>query len=142
MKHLLALSFLGSALLLTACDSRSSSGTAGTTGTASPSSGTSVRQPDNSAVNVRDRDNSTVTPGDQAAGSNADRTITAEIRRSITSESGMSLNARNVKIITNGGVVTLRGPVNTQAEKDAIEAKAKAVAGVTSVDNQLEVKNP
>ena len=50
------------------------------------------------------------------------------------------MNAHNVKIITSGGVVTLRGPVNSPQEKAAIEAKAKQVAGVTRVDNLLEVE--
>ena len=48
----------------------------------------------------------------------------------------------NVKIITNAGIVTLRGPVKTEQEKSAIEAKAKQVAGVTRVDNQLEIAPP
>ena len=49
-------------------------------------------------------------------------------------------DAHNVKVITSGGVVTLRGPVKSQQEKAAIDAKAKQVAGVTRVDNFLEVK--
>jgi hyperosmotically inducible protein len=56
------------------------------------------------------------------------------------SDSAMSINAQNCKIITQKGAVTLRGPVASQAEKDAIAAKAKAVPGVTSVTNELEVK--
>ena len=44
-----------------------------------------------------------------------------------------------VKIITVGGVVTLRGPVTTPAEKESIGAKAQKTAGVIKVDNQLEV---
>jgi osmotically-inducible protein OsmY len=56
-------------------------------------------------------------------------------------DKAMSMNAQNCKIITDkSGVVTLRGVVDSQAEKDAIQAKAQAVAGVTRVDNQLEVK--
>ena len=51
----------------------------------------------------------------------------------------MSVNARNVKIITADGKVTLRGPVNTQEEKDAIDGIAKNVAGKDNVDNQIEV---
>jgi len=73
--------------------------------------------------------------------SKADIDITASIRRAIMEDKSMSMNAQNVKIITAAGVTTLRGPVNSQAEKDAIEAKAKAVAGVTRVDNQIEVTN-
>lgn len=95
--------------------------------------------PDNTGRNERDRDGGTVTPPNQSE-SAADVKITADVRSAITSDSAMSVNARNVKIITQNGVVTLRGPVETQAEKDAIDAKAKAVAGVSRVDNQLEVK--
>lgn len=105
-----------------------------------PSPVTPPPAPDNTARNERDRDGGTMTPGDQSE-SASDRKITADVRSAITSDTSMSLNARNVKIITINGVVTLRGPVETQAEKDAIEAKAEAVAGVSSVDNQLEVKS-
>jgi osmotically-inducible protein OsmY len=67
--------------------------------------------------------------------------VTAAIRRAIMDDKAMSMNAQNCKIITDkSGVVTLRGVVDSQAEKDAIQAKAQAVAGVTRVDNQLEVK--
>jgi len=45
-----------------------------------------------------------------------------------------------VKIITNQGVVTLRGPVSTEAEKKSIDAKARAAAGQNRVDNQLDVQ--
>jgi len=80
------------------------------------------------------------TPMDQSE-SPAQIAITAEIRKAIIAESGMSINAQNCKIITDkAGVVTLRGMVNSQAERDAVEAKAKAVSGVTRVDNQLEIK--
>ena len=43
------------------------------------------------------------------------------------------------EIITNDGQVTLRGPVKTEEEKKAIEGKAKQVAGVKNVENQLEI---
>ena len=98
------------------------------------------RQPDNSGVNSRDRSGGAPTPPAQAEGSDADRNITADIRRAITSDSGFSVNARNIKIVTLNGAVTLRGPVETQAERDALGEKAKSVPGVKSVDNQLEVK--
>ena len=48
--------------------------------------------------------------------------------------------AKNVKILTVSGKVTLRGPVKSDAERSAVESKAKAAPGVTEVDNQLEVK--
>lgn len=94
--------------------------------------------PDNSGRNVRDRDNQTKTPGDQSE-NEADRTITQNIRQAITADDSLSTNAKNVKIITNDGTVTLRGPVKSEKEKTDIEAKAKQVAGVKRVDNQLEV---
>jgi hyperosmotically inducible protein len=93
---------------------------------------------DNTGRNVRDRGGETKTPGDQSE-SEADRTITQNIRKALTADDSLSTNAKNVKIITNDGVVTLRGPVNSQEEKAEIEAKAKQVAGVKNVDNQLEV---
>ena len=73
-------------------------------------------------------------------GGGKDRDITAAIRRSVVADSSLSWNAKNVKIITVAGKVTLRGPVKSDAEKATIEAKTKAAAGVTEVDNQLEVK--
>lgn len=51
----------------------------------------------------------------------------------------LSVNGKNVKIITRDGVVTLRGPVKTDKEKAEIASIAKSVDGVKSVDNQLEV---
>ena len=95
-------------------------------------------EPDNSGRNVRDRDDQNKTTGDQSE-NEADRTITQNIRRAVTADDSLSTNAKNVKIITNNGTVTLRGPVKSEKEKAEIEAKAKQVAGVRSVDNQLEV---
>jgi hyperosmotically inducible protein len=95
-------------------------------------------EPDNSGRNVRDRDNQTKTSGDQSE-SEPDRTITQNIRAAITADDSLSTNGKNVKIITSDGTVTLRGPVKSDKEKAAIEAKAKQVAGVKNVDNQLEI---
>jgi hypothetical protein len=98
---------------------------------------------DNTRVNVRDRNQGTLTPGDQGS-SEADRALTQKIRQTVVSTTNdYTMTARNIKIITVNGKVTLRGPVNTQAEKMGIESLAKSVAGADSVDNQLEVKtNP
>jgi len=93
---------------------------------------------DNSGKNVRDRNDSRVTPGDQA-NSKTDMAITQQIRKAVVADKGLSTNAHNVKIITANGVVTLRGPVKSASEKASIEEKAKQAAGVTRVDNQLEV---
>ncbi|HUG67378.1 MAG TPA: BON domain-containing protein [Pirellulaceae bacterium] len=93
--------------------------------------------PDNSGVNVRDRDDLAKTPFDQNE-NKADIAITAGIRQRVV-DTEMSVNAQNVKIITQDGKVTLRGPVQTDAEKQQIEAIALAIAGEGNVDSQLEV---
>ena len=94
--------------------------------------------PDNTGRNVRDRDGDTLTPGDQSE-NQADRTLTQHIRRELMADKSLSTDAKNIKIITVNGVVTLRGPVNTSKEKATIEAKAQNIAGANKVDNQLEV---
>jgi hyperosmotically inducible protein len=94
---------------------------------------------DNTAVNARDSSGATATPPDQGE-SEADLAITAKIREAVVADKALSVNAQNVKIITNTGMVTLRGPVKSEEEKKAIEAKATQVAGVTKVDNQLEIE--
>ncbi|HEX4340914.1 MAG TPA: BON domain-containing protein [Polyangiaceae bacterium] len=96
-------------------------------------------EPDNSRVNKRDRPStSPPTPMDQGNGE-ADLKTTQQIRKAVMADSSLSFTAKNVKIITNGGKVTLRGPVKTDAERQAIEASARKVAG-ENVDDQLEVK--
>ena len=95
---------------------------------------------DNSGTNVRDRDDATKTSGDQAE-NEADRTISQNIRQAVVADDSVSTNGKNVKIITANGVVTLRGPVKSDQEKTNIGAKAQQVAGVKSVDNQVEIAN-
>jgi len=95
--------------------------------------------PDNTGRNVRDRGGDTLTPGDQSE-SQADRTLTQEIRQAVVADKSLSTTAKNIKIITNNGVVTLRGPVKDSHEKEKIEAKAQQIAGTHNIDNQLEVK--
>lgn len=97
-----------------------------------------AKEADNTGVNVRDRGGETKTPGDQSE-SEVDRKITQEIRQAITSDDKLSTNAQNVKIIAKDGTVTLRGPVKSEQEKVEIEKKAKQVAGVKKVENQLEI---
>lgn len=93
---------------------------------------------DNTAKNVRDKDGKSLTVFDQG-GSEADRNITATIRKSIVDNDGLSTNAQNVKIITLDGVVTLRGPVDSAAEKATVETVAKNASGVKRVDSQIEI---
>jgi osmotically-inducible protein OsmY len=95
---------------------------------------------DNSRINARDRDNATLTPGDQGT-TPADQQTTQKIRKALVSgPSDYSMTAKNVKIITTNGRVTLRGPVKSTAEKEGIVALAKSIAGEGNVDDQLEVK--
>ena len=98
-----------------------------------------VSNPDNTARNVRDRNDQTLTPFDQG-NSRADTDTTAQIRKGILAGQEMSVNAKNVKIITKKGMFTLRGPVNTVEEKRMIGEIANTIARVENVDNQLEVK--
>jgi osmotically-inducible protein OsmY len=94
---------------------------------------------DNTARNQRDASGATTTPVDQGQ-NEIDLEITANIRQAVLADNSLSVNARNVKIITNSGLVTLRGPVASDQEKMAIEEKAKRVAGVLRVDNQIEIE--
>ena len=94
--------------------------------------------PDNTAQNQRDRDHQTLTPIDQS-NKPADLETTRNIRRAIVKDDQLSTEAKNVKIITVDGNVTLRGPVKTDQEKAAIVAKAAQVAGDTNVHNELQV---
>jgi hyperosmotically inducible protein len=95
-------------------------------------------QLDNSTRNMRERDTSTMTPLDQG-NSQTDIDTTAQIRKEIMATDGMSMNAKNVKIITMNGHVTLRGPVNSEDEKNQIGDIADRIARSSNVDNQLEV---
>ena len=100
----------------------------------------STNEPDNTGKNVRDRNDATLTPGDQGT-SPADRDITQKVRKGVVSSTNdYSMVAKNIKIMTVNGKVTLRGPVKTDAEKAGIESIAKTIAGDGNVDNQLEVK--
>jgi len=68
--------------------------------------------------------------------------ITARIRRAVMDDDALSTTAKNATIVTDStGTVTLRGDVRSQAEKDAITAKAAAVVGEHRVINRLVV-NP
>ena len=93
---------------------------------------------DNTEVNVRDRTDAVKTPIDQNE-NQKDIDITANIRKRVV-DTKMSVNAQNVKIITQDGKVTLRGPVKSEDEKAQIDKMAHEVAGAANVDNQLEVQ--
>jgi osmotically-inducible protein OsmY len=92
-------------------------------------------QPDNTKQN---RDQSAPT-ADQQKNNDGDRVITQKIRKSIMAEKSLSAYAHNVKIITQDGKVTLRGPVRSEDEKKEVQAKAEAVAGEGNVTCLVEV---
>ena len=124
--------------LLAACSSENRAD--GRADTPQVSANAPTADADNSARNERDRSDSTLTPLDQG-GSEADRDVTQLVRQRIVDEDGFSVNAQNVKIITQDGVVTLRGPVATSEEKAQIAAITASANGVKRVDNQLEVES-
>jgi hyperosmotically inducible protein len=94
---------------------------------------------DNTKVNERDRSPNEPT-ADQQKDNRSDRDITQQIRQSIVKDKSLSTYAHNVKIVTEHGQVTLKGPVRSEDEKRAIEAKATEVAGESKVTSELNVK--
>jgi hyperosmotically inducible protein len=96
---------------------------------------------DNTAQNVRERNEQPMTPLNQGNRQN-DVNITAQIRKEIMAAPDLSMNAKNVKIVTQNGLVTLRGPVETAEEKNLIGEIANRIARPENVNNQLDVKGP
>jgi len=95
--------------------------------------------PDNTKVNERDRSNDEPT-ADQQKDNRSDQDITQQIRQSIMKDKSLSTYAHNVKIITQNGQVTLKGPVRSEDEKKTVETKAAEVAGENKVTSQLNIK--
>jgi hyperosmotically inducible periplasmic protein len=94
---------------------------------------------DNTKTNERDRSASEAT-ADQQKENRSDRDITQQIRQSIMKDKSLSTYAHNVKIVTQNGQVTLKGPVRSEDEKRAIETKAAEVAGENKVSSELNIK--
>ena len=94
------------------------------------------RAPDNTANNK----DQTQPTADQQKQGRSDIDITQQIRKSIHDDNSLSTYGHNVKVVTDHGRVTLRGPVRSEDEKNNLQAKAESVVGPGNVDNQLEVK--
>ena len=94
---------------------------------------------DNTTVNQRDR-NSNEPTADQQKNNLSDRDITQQIRQAIMKDKSLSSYAHNVKVITQNGQVTLKGPVRSDEEKRAIEAKATEIVGENKVTSELDIK--
>jgi osmotically-inducible protein OsmY len=99
---------------------------------------TSTAPADNTSVNQRDR-NQTEPTADQQKENRSDLELTKQIRRALLQDKSLSTHAHNVKIISKDGVVTLKGPVNSDVEKQAVESKAGEIAGSNKVISILEV---
>ena len=97
-------------------------------------------KPDNTKVNKQDRETNQPT-ADQQANNAADLDLTKNIRRAIMEDKSLSTNAHNVKVISQNGTVTLKGPVKSDTEKSAIVSKAVSLAGgADKVVDQMSVK--
>jgi hyperosmotically inducible periplasmic protein len=94
---------------------------------------------DNTKMNERDREEPRLT-ADQQSENEADRKLSASIRKAITDDDSMSTYAKNVKIISQNGTVTLKGPVRSETEKKAVEAAAKKAAGNAKVTSELTIE--
>lgn len=99
------------------------------------SSSQSTTAPDNTA-----RNKAHANTADQQKENSSDREITQKIRQAIHSDDSLSTYAHNVKIITQNGAVTLKGPVHSEQEKEAVTSKAAEVVGKDKVTDQLTVK--
>lgn len=94
---------------------------------------------DNTGRNKMEQGDVRQNAGDQSNASDA-VDLTARIRQAITADDSLSMDAHNIKIITENGKVTLRGPVASEAERRKVEAIAKKAAGSQTVINKLDVK--
>ena len=95
--------------------------------------------PDNTAKNQRDRSKSEAT-ADQQKENKSDRELTQQVRKAIMGDKSLSTYAHNIKVIARNGEITLKGPVKTDEEKQAVEAKAAEVAGgADKIKSEIEV---
>ncbi len=104
---------------------------------AAPASAQQTR-PDNTATNKQ----KTQATADQQSNDKNDVAITKKIRQAITDDKSLSTYAHNIKIVTQQGHVTLRGPVRSENDKKQIEAKAVEVAGTGRVKNEISIAGP
>jgi osmotically-inducible protein OsmY len=75
------------------------------------------------------------------AGGSSDQALTSSVKASLQTGVGSisSDTLKNIQVTTSSGRVTLKGTVNSDAEKQEIEKQIKQLPGVQSVDNQLTV---
>jgi hyperosmotically inducible periplasmic protein len=107
-----------------------------------PAGSTPAQNQQPAADNSKKNQDQTAPTADNQKMTAADRELTKKIRVSVNRDKTLSAYAHNIKIIAQDGKVTLRGPVRSEDEKAAIEAKATAIAGPNSVTNMLDVAPP
>jgi hyperosmotically inducible periplasmic protein len=96
---------------------------------------------DNTRVNQRDRDKTEPT-ADQQKENKSDRELARQVRRALVKDKSLSTDAHNVKVIAENGLVTLKGPVHSDQEKQTVEAKAaEAAGGADKVKSEIEVSS-
>jgi len=95
--------------------------------------------PDNTKTNQRDRSKTEKT-ADQAKNKQVDLDLMQKIRKSLTEDKALSTYAHNVKVISENGKVTLKGPVRSEEEKKTVEQRATDIAGAGNVTSQLTIK--
>ena len=100
---------------------------------------TSTTQPaDNTTVNQRDRNTSEPT-ADRQKENPTDRQLAQQIRKALVKDKSLSTYAHNVKVIAQNGMVTLKGPVKSEEEKQAVETKAAQIAGPDKVTSEIQI---
>jgi hyperosmotically inducible protein len=104
--------------------------------TSIPTQARSLQQPDNTGANKQQ-----APTADQQKETAADRELAQKIRKSIVDDKSLSTYGHNVKVIVRNGMVTLKGPVQSEDEKKTIGAKAADAAGADKVQNELTVKS-
>jgi hyperosmotically inducible periplasmic protein len=104
-----------------------------------PATASDATAADNTKQNSSDQNKNTET-AEKQSNSKDDLALTQKIRQAVMKDGSLSMNAKNAKIIAQDGKITLKGPVDSQQEKDTIGAAAGEIAGKDKVDNQLEVK--
>src|SRR5712672_1734868 len=104
-----------------------------------PATASDATEADNTKRNSSEQNKNTDT-AEKQSNSKDDLALTQKVRQAVMKDGSLSMNAKNVKIIAQDGTITLKGPVDSQQEKDSIGTKAGEIAGKDKVDNQLEVK--
>ncbi len=99
----------------------------------------SMTEADNTKRNAAEQNKNTDT-AEKQSNEKDDLALTQKIRQAVVRDGSLSMNAKNIKIIVRDGRVMLRGPVDSQQERETIAAKAGEISGKDKVDNQLEVK--